>query len=120
MKAKSNPFLVLLFLASASHGADSFWDANGATAGVGGTGNWSANVWRDGSITSTLGAWVDGNRPVFPDSAVSVGSASDTAPAATGLPSLAATAWEYRTFKLDASEGLPGKGFLRAKIEVAP
>ena len=56
----------------------------------------------------------------FPDSPVSVGSASDTAPAATGLPSLAATAWEYRTFKLDASEGLPGKGFLRAKIEVAP
>ena len=65
MKAKSNPFLVLLFLASASHGADSFWDANGATAGVGGTGNWSATAWRDGSITGTLGAWVDGNRPVF-------------------------------------------------------
>ncbi len=51
-------------------------------------------------------------------SAVSViGSASDTAP---GLPSLADTAWEYRTFKLDASEGLGGKGFLRVKIETAP
>jgi autotransporter-associated beta strand protein len=56
----------------------------------------------------------------FPDSAVSVGTASDTAPAATGLPSLATTPWEYRTFKLDASEGLPSKGFLRVKIEVAP
>jgi autotransporter-associated beta strand protein len=56
----------------------------------------------------------------FPDSPVSVGGASDTAPAATGLPSLATTPWEYRTFKLDASEGLPGKGFLRVKIEVAP
>lgn len=56
----------------------------------------------------------------FPDSAVSAGGASDTAPAATGLPSLAATAWEYRTFKLDASEGLAGKGFLRVKAAVAP
>ena len=56
----------------------------------------------------------------FPDSPVSVGGASDTAPAATGLPTLAATGWEYRTFKLDASEGLPGKGFLRVKIEIAP
>ena len=56
----------------------------------------------------------------FPDSAVSVGAASDTAPAATGLPSLASTAWEYRTFKLDASEGLAGKGFLRVKTAVAP
>ena len=63
---------------------------------------------------------MDGNRPVFPDSAVSVGGASDTALAATGLPSFAATPWEYRTFKLDASEGLPGKGFLRVKTEVAP
>lgn len=51
-------------------------------------------------------------------SAVSViGSASETAP---GLPSLASTPWEYRTFKLDASEGLGGKGFLRVKIETAP
>ena len=56
MKVKSNLFLALLVLASASHGADSFWDANGATAGVGGTGNWSANAWRDDSITGTLGA----------------------------------------------------------------
>ena len=46
-----------------------------------------------------------------------VGTASDTAP---GLPSLAGTAWEYRTFKLDASEGLGGKGFLRLKVETAP
>jgi autotransporter-associated beta strand protein len=41
---------------------------------------------------------------------------SDTAPAATGLPSLAGTDWEYHTFKLDASEGLGDKGFLRAKV----
>ena len=42
---------------------------------------------------------------------------SNTAPAATGLPDLTGTAWEYHTFKLDASEGLGSKGFLRAKAE---
>lgn len=56
----------------------------------------------------------------FPGSAVSASAASDTAPAATGLPDLTGSAWEYRTFKLDASEGLAGKGFLRVKTAVAP
>lgn len=42
---------------------------------------------------------------------------SDTAPLATGLPDLTGTDWEYHTFKLDASEGLGNKGFLRAKAE---
>jgi autotransporter-associated beta strand protein len=54
---------------------------------------------------------------VFPGSAVSVSAASNTAPAATGLPDLTGSSWEYRTFKLDASEGLTGKGFLRLKID---
>jgi hypothetical protein len=54
----------------------------------------------------------------FPGSAVShVGGPSNTAPAATGLPDLTGTDWEYHTFKLDASEGLGSKGFLRAKVE---
>ena len=53
---------------------------------------------------------------VFPSSAVSSTGPSDTAPAATGLPSLAGSGWEYHTFKLDASEGLTGKGFLRLKV----
>ena len=66
MKARNNPFLALIALASASQGADLFWDANGTTsAAVGGTGNWSANAWRDGSTTGALGTWVDGNRPSF-------------------------------------------------------
>ena len=42
---------------------------------------------------------------------------ADTAPLATGLPDLTGTDWEYHTFKLDASEGLGSKGFLRAKAE---
>ncbi len=53
----------------------------------------------------------------FPGSAVShVGAASNTAPAAMGLPNLTGTGWEYHTFRLDASEGLPNKGFIRAKV----
>jgi autotransporter-associated beta strand protein len=46
--------------------------------------------------------------------------ASDTAPAATGLPSLAETAWEYHTFSLDAAAGLGGRGFLRIEAAQAP
>jgi autotransporter-associated beta strand protein len=53
---------------------------------------------------------------VFPAENVTHVGASDTAPAATGLPSLVGEDWEYHTFSLDSSEGLPGKGFLRVKI----
>ena len=53
---------------------------------------------------------------VFPASAVTSTGPSDTAPAATGLESLAGTEWEYHTFKLVASEGLGGRGFLRLKV----
>ncbi len=65
MKVRNNPFLVLIALATSTQAADYFWDANGATAGIGGTGNWNATAWRDGSATGTLGLWVDGNRPTF-------------------------------------------------------
>lgn len=50
-----------------------------------------------------------------PVSALPAGS--DTPPAGSGLTeNLTGTDWEYRTFSLDASEGLPGKGFLRVQI----
>ncbi|MEO5714700.1 MAG: autotransporter-associated beta strand repeat-containing protein [Luteolibacter sp.] len=52
----------------------------------------------------------------FPTSPVSSTGPSNTAPASTGLPDLTGTDWEYHTFKLDASEGLGGKGFLRLKV----
>lgn len=42
---------------------------------------------------------------------------SATAPLVTGLPDLTGKDWKYHTFKLDASEGLGDKGFLRAKAE---
>ncbi|MCW1914605.1 autotransporter-associated beta strand repeat-containing protein [Luteolibacter sp. GHJ8] len=51
------------------------------------------------------------------DSPVAHLSKSDTAP---GMPSLAGTDWEYHTFKLTNSENLPGKGFLRVKVDAAP
>lgn len=38
------------------------------------------------------------------------------APADTGLPDLNGSGWEYHTFILTGSKGLPNKGFLRAKI----
>lgn len=42
-----------------------------------------------------------------------VGSASDTPPAGSGLPTLT-TGWEYRTFS--AFNGLPDKGFIRSNV----
>ncbi len=84
---------------------------DGAVFSDGASGTQTATV--DG-ITYTIEGSLD---LVFPASNVSVaGAASDIAPASTGLPSLVGTAWEYRTFKLDSSEGLAGKGFLRLKV----
>ena len=41
----------------------------------------------------------------------------EVAPVTTGLPDLSGNPdYEYRSFSLDASNGLPGKGFLRAKV----
>jgi len=49
------------FLASGmpvARAADYYWDANGGTAGTGGTGVWTAaNTWRANSSTGTLGTW---------------------------------------------------------------
>jgi hypothetical protein len=84
---------------------------DGATFAAGAAGVQTATV--DG-ITYTIEGSLD---LAFPGSTVmhSAGP-SDTAPAAANLPDLTGTAWEYHTFKLDASEGLTGKGFLRAQV----
>ena len=69
-----------------------------------------------GEVTYTIEGTLD--LVTIPGSDVSkIDGASDTAPPATGLPDLTGTDWEYHTFKLDASEGLGSKGFLRAKAE---
>lgn len=85
---------------------------DGATFTSGAGGSQTATV--DGVVYTLQGSL---DLSAFTSAVSVVGSASDTAP---GLPSLAGTSWEYRTFKLDASEGLGGKGFLRVKIETAP
>jgi hypothetical protein len=51
--------------------------------------------------------------PQFNSPVSQLGTATDTAP---GLPSLAGTDWEYRAFKLNASEGMTGNGFLRVQV----
>ena len=43
--------------------ADYYWDANGATAGTGGTGNWTTtgSLWRADSAAGALGSWANNN-----------------------------------------------------------
>lgn len=83
----------------------------GATFGAGPNGTRTAT--KDG-VTYTIEGSPDLN---FPGGNVSHAGASDTAPLATGLPSLVGEDWEYHTFSLDSSENLPNKGFLRAVVE---
>jgi autotransporter-associated beta strand protein len=82
----------------------------GASFGAGPNGTRTASI--DGVNYTVEGSL----NLVFPAGNVSHAGATDTAPAATGLPSLVGEDWEYHTFSLDSSEGLPGKGFLRVKI----
>ena len=89
---------------------------DGATfvSGVGGV--QTASILADGLSYTVQGSI----NLVFPGSAVSHVSTSNTAPATTGLPDLTGTSWEYHTFRLNASEGLTGKGFLRVVTQPAP
>lgn len=51
---------ISLALTPPSDAADLYWDANGATAGTGGTGTWngtSTTTWRNGSETGGFQAW---------------------------------------------------------------
>ena len=78
---------IAVLCTSTAKAADLYWDANGATAGTGGTGNWltPSNVsnWRTGGTGGALGTWSDGNNAIFPSS---VGTVTvDGAVSATGL-----------------------------------
>lgn len=85
--------LVVAVLVGASFGG-------GATATVGG-------------VTYTVEGSLDFS---FPQAVVSSTGPFDNAPAGTGLPNLVGSDWKYHCFKLNASEGLAGKGFLRLKV----
>jgi autotransporter-associated beta strand protein len=92
---------------------------DGATFTGSGTPVVQSNTTQVDGLTYTIQGTLD--LATIPGSDVShVGGPSDTAPAATGLPNLTGTDWEYHTFKLDASEGLGSKGFLRAKVADTP
>ena len=67
-------------------------------------------------VTYTIEGTLD--LATIPGSDVShVAGPLDTAPVGSGLgDNLNGTGWQYHVFKLDASEGLPDKGFLRAKV----
>jgi autotransporter-associated beta strand protein len=89
---------------------------DGATFTGSGTPVVQSNTTLVDGLTYTIQGTLD--LATIPGSDVShMGGPSDTAPVATGLPDLTGTDWEYHTFKLDASEGLGSKGFLRAKVE---
>ena len=86
----------------------------GAVFSAGSGGSQAAVI---GSLVCTV---TGGTEPGAVTGAVTHVGVSDTAPPATTLPSLAGTDWEYHTFSLDASEGLPNRGFLRVKASAAP
>lgn len=54
------------------------------------------------------------------NSPVNHASSSNTAPAGANLPDLTGSDWEYHTFSLKNSDGLPGRGFLRIGASAAP
>jgi autotransporter-associated beta strand protein len=72
------------------------------------TGSPSATATIDG-VTYTVGGSLD--LTAF-DSAV-----SNITPITEGLPDLSGSGYEYRSFSLNGSAGLPGKGFIRASAQ---
>jgi len=72
----------------------------------------------NGSLTATtndITYFIEGSSGLmnFQSAVSEAGPASNSA---AGMPSLENTPWEYRRFKLDSSEGLTGKGFLRIRV----
>src|SRR3954469_8067618 len=61
---------ISLAVAPTVHAASQYWDANGNTAGLGGTGTWSVTTggtgnWNDVTGTGPRQDWVDGSDAVF-------------------------------------------------------
>ena len=87
MRRSIRSFAGILVLAASARSAtaqtDLYWDADGTTSSsTGGTGTWTtANTWRAGSATGTLGNWSDGNNAFFQGTAgtVTVGATAVTA-----------------------------------------
>jgi autotransporter-associated beta strand protein len=58
--------ITLALAVTTASAADYYWDANGASAGTGGSGTWTtANTWRLGSAVGTLGNWPGATNNAF-------------------------------------------------------
>jgi autotransporter-associated beta strand protein len=79
LSLRSIDLLVLLTgMTATGAAADLYWDASGATSGTGAAGVWNTTAtWRQGSVSGTLGDWVNGNTAVFGGTA---GTVTLTAP----------------------------------------
>lgn len=74
-------------------------------------------VQQGASIADGVSYAIQGSRDLhFPSRNVEWVSSSDAPPAGSGLPSLAATAWTYQTFRLAPDAAMPNQGFLRVRI----
>ena len=80
-------------------------------AGASFMGNPSPSATIDGLIYTIQGS------ANLSDFTTAVTETTALAPAQTGLPVITGSGWEYHSFVLSGSEGLSGKGFLRAKAE---
>jgi len=71
-KALLLSFGMLIMLGGATAQADLYWDANGASAGTGGTGPWNTSdlTWRAVNHVGVLQAWANGNNATFVNGAV--------------------------------------------------
>src|SRR4051812_33117878 len=61
---------VLTALSGAAHGATQYWDINGPTANLGGTGTWDFTTGATGNFNDSTGTgarqdWANGNDAVF-------------------------------------------------------
>lgn len=83
---------IFVALSQVAWAADLYWDANGTTAGTGGTGTWngtSTSTWRSGSETGGLVKWTAGDTAFFGGTAGTVTLGSPVA--AGGIQVLAGT-----------------------------
>ena len=70
--------------------------------------------------TPSPASTVDGVRYTIeggPSPAALTGTVSPISAVSAGLPVLTGSGYEYRSFRLDGSQGLPDKGFLRVKVD---
>lgn len=90
---------VLLSFSNASYAVDLYWDANGATSGTGGAGNWlGTSLWRNGSDVGSLQNWADATNAFLGDVSgiVNIGTSGSTSVSAANV-SVTTTGYTIRS-----------------------